>query len=99
MKEGYNIFRVPFLMERMAPGGVSSAFSAAYLANYTVAINYITQNGGYAVIDPHNFGRYNGAIITDTNAFGAFWKTLATAFKSNAKVVSQPRCQEPYDRA
>ncbi|KFZ16635.1 hypothetical protein V501_02122 [Pseudogymnoascus sp. VKM F-4519 (FW-2642)] len=87
MKEGYNIFRVPFLMERMAPGGVGSAFSAAYLANYTVAINYITQNGGYAVVDPHNFGRYNGAIITDTNAFGTFFKTLATAFKSNAKVI------------
>lgn len=95
MKEGYNIFRVPFLMERMAPSGVGSAFSAAYLANYTVAINYITQNGGYAVLDPHNFGRYNGAIITDTNAFGTFFKTLATAFKNNAKVVSQePLFQE-----
>jgi endoglucanase len=91
MKEGYNTFRVPFLMERMAPGGVSAAFNQAYLTNYTVAINYITNNGGFAVIDPHNFGRYNGAIISDTNAFGAFWKTLATAFKSNSKVVSHTR--------
>lgn len=89
MNEGYNIFRVPFLMERMAPGGVASAFDQAYLANYSVAINYITSKGGYAVVDPHNFGRYNGAIITDTTAFGSFWKTLATAYSSNSKVVSQ----------
>jgi hypothetical protein len=86
-------------MERMAPGGVASTFSQAYLANYTVAINYITQNGGYAVIDPHNYGRFNGAIITDVNAFGTFWKNLATAFKSNSKVVSWIRSKRSITNA
>ena len=81
------MFRVPFLMERMAPGSVGAAFNSAYLANYTQSINYITQKGGWAVVDPHNFGRYGGNIITDVSAFGSFWTKLAAAFKDNAKVV------------
>ncbi len=74
-------------MERLAPSGVAGAFSSAYLANLTATIQHITDKGAYAIIDPHNFGRYNGAIISDTNAFKTFWINLATPFKSNAKVV------------
>ena len=36
---------------------------------------------------PHNYGRYYGNIITDTNAFGGFWTALATKFVDNANVV------------
>lgn len=50
-------------------------------------INYITQNGAYAIIDPHNFGRFYGSIITDTAGFQTFWKNLATQFKSNSLVI------------
>jgi endoglucanase len=75
-------------MERMAQGSIDAALNAAYLTNYSVAVNYITSNGAYAVIDPHNYGRYNGNIITDTTAFQTFWSNLASAFKSNSKVVS-----------
>ena len=74
-------------MERMAPGSITSALSPQYLANYTATINYITSHGGWAVVDPHNFGRYNGNIITDTVGFGTFWSNLASTFKSNSKVV------------
>lgn len=90
MAEGYNIFRFPFLMERMAPGSLTATLSASYLANYTVAISHVTAKGGWAILDPHNFGRYNGAIITDIAGFQTFWTNLATAFKSNANVVSIP---------
>lgn len=74
-------------MERMAPSGLTSALGTAYLANFTATVNYITNAGGYAVVDPHNFGRFNGAIITDTAGFQTFWQNLAGAFKSNSKVV------------
>jgi endoglucanase len=87
MGQGLNIFRVPFLMERMAPGSMTASLSAAYLANFTATINYITSNGGWAVVDPHNFGRYSGNIITDTSGFQTFWSNLASTFKSNSKVV------------
>ncbi|CAM1508963.1 Fc.00g027020.m01.CDS01 [Cosmosporella sp. VM-42] len=87
ISEGYNMFRVPFLMERMAVDSLTSTLAPAYLANLTATVNYITSNGAWAVLDPHNYGRYKGSVITDTAAFGTFWKNLATAFKSNEKVV------------
>jgi endoglucanase len=74
-------------MERMAPGSMTATLSPAYLANYTATINYITSNGGWAIVDPHNFGRYGGNIITDTAGFQTFWANLAGTFKSNSKVV------------
>ncbi|KAH8819393.1 glycoside hydrolase family 5 protein [Xylogone sp. PMI_703] len=85
--QGFNIFRVPFLMERMAPNGLAGALDPGYLANYTGTVNYITSNGGWAVIDPHNFGRYNGAIISDVNSFQTFWQNLATVYKNNAQAI------------
>ncbi|KAK6542415.1 hypothetical protein TWF694_006370 [Orbilia ellipsospora] len=85
--QGYNIFRVPFAMERMAVGSVTAPLASGYLAGYTNVINAITNSGAWAVIDPHNYGRYNGQIITDTNAFGVFWTNVANAFKNNPKVI------------
>lgn len=93
MSEGYNIFRIPFAMERMAPGSVGAALSPTYLANYTAVVNHITAKGGWAIVDPHNFGRYNSAIITDTNAFQTFWTNLASAFQSNTNAVSKHQPQ------
>jgi endoglucanase len=46
MAEGYNIFRLPFAMERMAPTSLTEPLSPAYLANYTTVVNYITNKGG-----------------------------------------------------
>lgn len=75
---GMNIFRIPFAMERLVPGTLTSSADATYLASlksvciYKMSpsmgetiltpilqqtVNYITSNGGYAVVDPHNFGR------------------------------------------
>jgi endoglucanase len=87
MSQGYNVFRIPFSMERMAPTTMTNTLDAAYLANYTATVNYITAAGGWAIIDPHNFGRYYGNIITDTAGFQTFWTNLATQYKSNSKVI------------
>lgn len=60
-------------------------------------VNYITNTkGAYAIVDPHNYGRYYGNIITDTAGFTAFWKTLATVFASNPKVMFDCN-NEPHD--
>jgi len=74
-------------MERLAQNGLTSTFNAAYAANLTATINAITSRGANAILDPHNYGRYNDAIITDTAAFGSFWTKLATLFKDNSKVI------------
>lgn len=71
----------------MAQVSITATLNAAYLSSYSAVINHITSKGAYAVIDPHNYGCYNNAIITDTASFGTFWKNLATAFKSNENVV------------
>ncbi|KGO74899.1 Glycoside hydrolase, superfamily [Penicillium italicum] len=84
---GMNIFRIPFAMERLVPGTMTSSADATYLASLKNTVNYITSNGGYAVVDPHNFGRYYGNIITSTSDFAAFWTTLASEFASNNKVI------------
>ena len=87
MSQGYNIFRIPFLMERMVPDTLTNALNAAYLQNYTQTVNYITNKGGYAVVDPHNFGRYYGNIISDASGFQSFWNKLAAVYSSNSKVI------------
>ena len=46
-----------------------------------------TNRGAYAIVDPHNFGRYYGNVITDTAGFKAWWTTVAARFSSNGKVI------------
>jgi endoglucanase len=66
-----NTFRIAFLMERLSPTatGLTGPFDATYLSGLKGIVSYVTSNGGFAVLDPHNFARYNGAIITDTSAY------------------------------
>ncbi|KAJ0333275.1 hypothetical protein COL5a_000976 [Colletotrichum fioriniae] len=87
LNDGYTTFRVSYLMERLVPSGLTGTFDAAYLAGLTKAIEHITSAGGYAVLDAHNYGRFQNNIITDTAAFKTYFTNLATQFKSNANVV------------
>jgi len=79
LAHGLNTFRIPTLMERIAPPatGISGDFNQTYLVGLYQIVSYIVSNGGYAIIDVHNYGRYNGAIIKDVSAFGNFWAQLA----------------------
>ncbi|RPD54862.1 endoglucanase [Lentinus tigrinus ALCF2SS1-7] len=97
--QGFNTFRVPFLMERVSPpstGGLTGPFNQTYLSGLKDTVSYITGKGGYAAIDPHNFMIYNGATLTDTSAFQAWWQKLATEFKSNDHVIFDLQ-NEPHD--
>jgi endoglucanase len=85
--KGMNIFRVPFLMERLTQGSITATPDATYLAALKKVVNYITDSGAYAVLDPHNYGRYDGSIIESTANFKSWWKTVATEFADNEKVI------------
>lgn len=74
-------------MERLVPNSMTGSMNAAYLANMSVSINAITNAGAYAILDPHNFGRYYGNVITSTSNFKTFWQTIATPFKDNSRVI------------
>ncbi|KAL5383677.1 hypothetical protein DPSP01_005782 [Paraphaeosphaeria sporulosa] len=111
---GVNTIRLPFLLERMCPldTGLGSTFNESYFSEFQTAVNYVTMRGGYAVIDPHNYYRYNdpssqpssGSIIgntTDANAsttadFAAFWGELAKRFATNPNVILG-LMNEPHD--
>lgn len=85
--KGMNIFRIPFLMERLAQGTVTAALDTTYLGDLSSLVSHITAAGAYAVLDPHNFGRYAGSVITSTSDFQTFWTNVATEFKSDDKVI------------
>ncbi|KAF7879748.1 uncharacterized protein EAF02_007918 [Botrytis sinoallii] len=114
-KNKVNLFRVAFLLERMCPPatGLGATFDEKHYAYYADAINYITKTkSAYAILDPHNYMRYNdpssqpysGSVIgntTDPKAattaqFAAFWGELANRFKSNTKVIFG-LMNEPHD--
>ncbi|RJE26158.1 hypothetical protein PHISCL_01508 [Aspergillus sclerotialis] len=102
---GVNTFRVTLLMERMCPleYGLGSKFNETYFSLYKEAVDYITTHGSYALIDPHNYMRYNnasdqpysGSVIgnsSDPNAatteqFAGFWRELASRFRYNPNVL------------
>ncbi|TVY86823.1 Endoglucanase, partial [Lachnellula willkommii] len=101
-----NLFRVAFLLERMCPvaTGLGASFNETHYDFFADAINYITTTkGAYAILDPHNYMRYNdpsqqpstGSIIGDTTdskaattaQFAEFWGELAGRLKDNEKVI------------
>ncbi|CDM33423.1 CAZyme family GH5 [Penicillium roqueforti] len=85
--KGMNIFRVDFLMERLVPDSMTGGFDDAYLSNLTTTVKAITDAGSHAVLDPHNYGRFNGEIISSTSDFQTFWKNVAGEFASNELVI------------
>jgi endoglucanase len=87
MNQGMNIFRIPILMERIAQGTMTATLDATYLADLTTVVSFITEAGGHAVIDSHNFGRYDNTIFTSTSDFQTYWTNVATEFKSNDNVI------------
>jgi len=110
-----NLFRVAFLLERMCPleYGLGAKFNETYFGFFNDAIQYITVNkGAYAILDPHNYMRYNdpsqqpttGSVIGNTSdptaattaQFQAFWHELACRYAQNEKVIFGIM-NEPHD--
>ncbi|KIM24877.1 glycoside hydrolase family 5 protein [Serendipita vermifera MAFF 305830] len=97
LSKGMNSFRIPFMMERLAPPttGLTGAFDSAYLQGLKTIVSYITSKGGYAAIDPHNYARYEGSVITNYAAFQTFWQHLAQEFIHDPNVIFDLN-NEPY---
>ncbi|KAK0672211.1 glycoside hydrolase superfamily [Cercophora samala] len=87
--KGFNTFRIAFMMERIVPNKLDGPLDAAYARGLTdlQIVNYVTSKGAYAIIDPHNFGRYYNNVITDVAGFAAWWTTIAKLFVNNDKVI------------
>eukprot|EP01088_Endostelium_zonatum_P016820 TRINITY_DN469_c4_g1_i1.p1 TRINITY_DN469_c4_g1~~TRINITY_DN469_c4_g1_i1.p1 ORF type:complete len:334 (+),score=76.98 TRINITY_DN469_c4_g1_i1:36-1037(+) len=88
---GMNLFRIPFLWERMQPT-LNQPLDPQQLAYLTSTVHEVTVvRGAYALLDPHNYARYRGQVIgsgaVPNSAFADFWRRLATQFKSNNKTI------------
>ncbi|KAJ8122769.1 hypothetical protein ONZ43_g1118 [Nemania bipapillata] len=87
ISKGMNSFRVPIMMERFIPSKMTGTVNETYASGLDTIVKFITGKGAYAIIDPHNFGRYYSNIITDVDGFGAWWSTMAKRYASNDKVI------------
>lgn len=87
MNTGMNAFRIPILIERIAPGTLNAALDTTYLSGLSTVVSFVTGKGAYAIIDPHAFGRYGGNVITSASDFKTFWTNVATEFKSDSNVI------------
>ncbi|KAI4869132.1 glycoside hydrolase family 5 protein [Hypoxylon rubiginosum] len=87
IQKGFNTFRIPIMMERFIPTKLTGTVNETYAAGLDDIVTFITGQGAYAVIDPHNFGRYYSNIITDVAGFGAWWTVVAKRYATNEKVI------------
>ncbi|KAF2669390.1 endo-beta-1,4-glucanase [Microthyrium microscopicum] len=85
--KGMNTFRLNFLMERLIPDKMTGSFNAEYLKDMEDSVNFVTGKGAYAMLNPHNYGRYYQKIIENPEDFKAWWTSVAKKFKDNPKVL------------
>lgn len=83
-------------MERIIPTSMTGSINATYEEGLTSIVNYITDKDAYAIVDPHNFARYYGNVISSPSDFQTFWTTLAKVFADNDKVIFDCN-NEPHD--
>lgn len=67
--------------ERIIPSKLAGTFNETYVAGLDDLTN--KSRGAYAIIDPHNVGRYYGKVITDLAGFKAWWTTVAERYADN----------------
>jgi endoglucanase len=84
---GFNTFRLPFLMERLSSAGARQPFNPTYLSTLKQAVAYISGKGAYTILDPHNYMRFNGSLITSTADFQAWWTQFAREFAYEPRVI------------
>ena len=87
--KGMNVFRLPFLWERLQPT-LRAPFERQELERLETAVRLGVQAGGTVLLDPHNYARYFGKIIGSPEVsqadFADFWKRLAGRFKDSPQV-------------
>jgi endoglucanase len=97
-EKGFTSIRLPFLWERLQPK-LRQNFDREEAGRLAHAVRSIRGYGMSAVLDPHNYARYQGQMIgseaVPVSAFSDFWMRLATMFR-NEKDVAFGLMNEPY---
>ncbi len=103
MGKGMNIFRLPFLWERLQ-NDQNGPLNSQELARIKDFVAYVSSKQGKVILDPHNSARYYDEIIGIDGDLGAlpvaafkdFWTKLANEFKNNQQVIFG-LMNEPHD--
>jgi len=97
--KGFTSVRLPFRWERLQPR-LNADFDEEELGRLQETVTLIRANGMGIILDPHNYARYNDAVVgsdaVPTTAFADFWKRLASVF-AGQKDVSFGLMNEPHD--
>jgi hypothetical protein len=84
---------IPILMERIIPTSMTGTVNETYAQGLQTYVNYITGKGAYAIVDPHNFARYYGNVISDYNGFQAFVSVTILSFLQTKIIDESLICQ------
>lgn len=97
--EGYRLVRVPFLTNRVLNVGTSPWTAGAGLETLASVVADITSKGMIALVDMHEYGRVNGALIgVDSNAsenFAIAWRIIANRLKGISNNICFGLSNEP----
>lgn len=69
----------------------STSLDPSFFATYDALVQGVTSRGAYAIIDIHNYGRWNSGVIgvdgPSNAAFASLWSLLAKKYANNGKVM------------
>ncbi len=98
INRGMNVFRLPFLWERLQLN-LGWEFEADELQRIDRVVNHVTRQGAHLILDVHNYARYFGKEIgskyVPSAVFASFWGELARRYKDNERVIFG-LMNEPY---
>ncbi|PCH33921.1 glycoside hydrolase family 5 protein [Wolfiporia cocos MD-104 SS10] len=99
--EGANLYRVPFAWQEMTPtlgGPINTSFFEQY--DSTVQAALASSPYAYAIVDLHNYARWNGGIIAQggpTNEqYASIWSQIAALYGQNDRLLFGVM-NEPHD--
>ena len=100
MGKGMNVFRLPFLWERLQPTA-EGPFDPQELARLRAFVDDAIGKGAHVVLDPHNYARYYDEVIggggnAPATVFADLWARLAAEFKDEDRVIFG-LMNEPHD--
>lgn len=96
--KGMNAFRIPFLWERLQRT-LFEEFNEREQERLISLTEAVTDKGAFAIIDPHNYARYNDQVVgsdIENDALADFWGRLALLFRDNPNVIFG-LMNEPHD--
>lgn len=99
-KNGANVFRLPFGWNPAVGGTLGGNLDASWFTQYDQLVQYVLSKGAYAILDLHNYARWNGGIVgqggpTDAQ-LASVWSQLAKKYAGQSKVMFG-LMNEPHD--